>query len=44
MLNLRDHCALRQSCAHAILDAARIGLGVDDRAIRWALLVLGDLA
>ena len=44
MLNLRDHCALRQSCAHAILDAARIGLEVDDRAIRWALLVLGDLA
>lgn len=44
MLTLRENCTLRQSCAHAILDAARIGLEVDGRAIRWALRTLGEIA
>jgi hypothetical protein len=41
-MSLRDHCTPEQRRAHALLDAARIGLPVSHEEICWALLMLGE--
>lgn len=43
MRKLRDNCSVTELRAHAILDAVRAGLRMKSNAVRWALLVLGDL-
>jgi hypothetical protein len=39
---MRDHCNTEEQWAHAVLDAARLGLPISVDVINRALWVLGD--
>lgn len=43
-MTLRNNLSERKRMAHQILDQVRAGLPVEPSQVRWALIILGDVA